>query len=122
MSKATLAVTGATGFVGSTLLRAATEAGHKVRALTRRPQAPAPGIDWVEGALDQPDSLRKLAQGAETIIHVAGVVNAPTRAGFVAGNIHGTQAMVDAAKAADMARPADAVTKVMAAVPDLLCR
>jgi uncharacterized protein YbjT (DUF2867 family) len=118
VSKATLAVTGATGFVGSTLLRAATEAGHKVRALTRRPQAPAPGIDWVEGALDQPDSLRKLAQGAETIIHVAGVVNAPTRAGFVAGNIHGTQAMVDAAKAAGVNRFVH-VSSLAARAPEL---
>ena len=118
MTKPTLAVTGATGFVGSTLLKAATEAGHKVRALTRRPQAPAPGIDWVEGALDAPDSLKKLAEGADAVVHVAGVVNAPTRAGFVAGNIEGTQAMVDAAKAAGVDRFVH-VSSLAARAPEL---
>jgi uncharacterized protein YbjT (DUF2867 family) len=34
----TLAITGATGFVGSALVERALSAGHSVRALTRRPQ------------------------------------------------------------------------------------
>lgn len=118
MTKPTLAVTGATGFVGSTLLKAATEAGHKVRALTRRPQPPAPGIEWVEGALDRPDSLKQLAQGADAVIHVAGIVNAPTREGFVAGNITGTQAMVEAARAAGVDRFVH-VSSLAARAPDL---
>jgi uncharacterized protein YbjT (DUF2867 family) len=33
-----LAVTGGTGFVGGHLLARALEAGHRVRALTRRPR------------------------------------------------------------------------------------
>ena len=35
-----LAVTGATGFVGSHLLDVATAAGHEIVALTRREQSP----------------------------------------------------------------------------------
>jgi len=35
-----LAVTGGTGFVGSHFLDVALAAGHKVNALTRRPQQP----------------------------------------------------------------------------------
>lgn len=104
MSNKTIAMTGATGFVGATLLTQALAAGHQVRALTRRPQAPRPGVTWVSGALDQPDTLLQLAQGADAIIHVAGVVNAPDKAGFIAGNIAGTQAMVAAAHAAGVAR------------------
>jgi nucleoside-diphosphate-sugar epimerase len=38
------------------------------------------------------------------VIHVAGVVNAPDRAGFAAGNIAGTQAVVDAAKSVGVRR------------------
>ena len=90
----TLAITGGTGFVGGHLLGLAVAAGHHVRALTRRPQPARVGVTWVEGALDRPVSLAALVAGAEAVIHVAGVVNAPDRAGFAAGNIDGTRAML----------------------------
>ncbi len=92
-----LAITGGTGFVGSKLIELAVEAGHEVRALTRRPQPDIARVTWVSGALDTPLALTTLMRGADAVIHVAGVVNAPDRAGFVAGNIAGTQAVVDAA-------------------------
>ncbi len=100
----TVAVTGATGFVGSTLLKAATDQGLQVRALTRRPQPDQSGVTWINGALDTPDSLARLVEGTDAVIHVAGVVNAPTRAGFEHGNIRGTQAIVAAAKTAGVKR------------------
>lgn len=93
----TLAITGGTGFVGSTLIDLALAGGHQVRALTRRPQPPRDGVAWIEGALDTPDALDRLVAGADAVIHVAGVVNAPTRAGFASGNIDGTRAMIAAA-------------------------
>ncbi|MCM8731828.1 NAD-dependent epimerase/dehydratase family protein [Hephaestia sp. GCM10023244] len=102
MSK--IALTGGTGFVGGCLIDQALAAGHEVRALTRRPQAERDGIDWIEGALDAPDALDRLVSGAEAVIHVAGVVNAPDRAGFVAGNIDGTRAIVAAAERAGVRR------------------
>jgi nucleoside-diphosphate-sugar epimerase len=92
-----LAITGGTGFVGSKLIELAVEAGHEVRALTRRPQPDMPRVTWVSGALDTPLALTTLIRGADAVIHVAGVVNAANRAGFAAGNIAGTQAVVDAA-------------------------
>ena len=104
MSERTLALTGATGFVGATLLKAALASGYKVRALTRRPQPAIAGVDWVEGALDRPESLALLMQGADAVVHVAGVVNAPNPSGFERGNIQGTQAIVDAAQSAGIAR------------------
>ncbi len=99
-----LALTGATGFVGSHLLDRALAEGHEVRALTRRPQPPRDGVAWVEGALDRPDSLAALVAGANATIHVAGVVNAPDRAGFAAGNAAGTAAMLAAAAQAGVRR------------------
>ncbi len=92
-----LAITGGTGFVGRTLIELAVKAGHEVRALTRRPQPDMARVTWVSGALDTPIALTSLIRGADAVIHVAGVVNAPDRAGFAAGNIAGTQAVVDAA-------------------------
>ncbi|HCB76428.1 MAG TPA: epimerase [Sphingomonas bacterium] len=99
-----LAITGGTGFVGKRLIDRALVAGHRVRALTRRPQAAREGVEWIAGALDTPDALRDLATGAEAVVHVAGVVNAPDKAGFVAGNVTGTQAVAAAAKAVGVPR------------------
>ncbi|HVF37140.1 MAG TPA: NAD-dependent epimerase/dehydratase family protein [Sphingomicrobium sp.] len=99
-----LAVTGSTGFVGSRLLELALAAGHPIRALTRRPQGPREGVTWIDGALDRPDSLDALCEGADAVIHVAGVINAPDAAGFEAGNVTGTAAMLAAAKQAGVRR------------------
>lgn len=100
----TLAISGATGFVGGRLLDQARKAGHQVRALTRRPQPPQDGVTWVDGALDRPDSLAALVGGADAVIHVAGVINSPDAAGFEAGNVTGTAAILAAAEAASVAR------------------
>ena len=93
-----LAITGATGFVGGHLLNLAVRAGYPVRALTRQRQDDRPNVTWVRGALDKPKSLEELCDGADVVIHIAGVVNAPDRTGFEAGNIAGTMAVVEAAK------------------------
>ncbi len=100
----TLAVTGATGFVGAHLLDLALAAGHPVRALTRRPQPARGGLTWIEGALDDHGALAKLVDGSGAVIHVAGVINAYDAAGFKAGNVSGTAAMLAAAEHAGIKR------------------
>jgi len=112
-----IAVTGGTGFVGGKLIELAIQAGHEVRALARRPQADIPGVTWVAGALDHSAALDALVHGADAVVHVAGVVNAD-RKGFEAGNIAGTQAMVDAATAAGVRRFVH-VSSLAAREPDL---
>jgi nucleoside-diphosphate-sugar epimerase len=99
-----LAITGATGFVGSTVLDLVRAKGLAVRALTRKPQANEPGIEWVEGSLADAAALARLCHGAGAVLHIAGAVNLPTRADFAAANIAGTQGVADAAKAAGIAR------------------
>ncbi|WP_309602781.1 NAD(P)-dependent oxidoreductase [Sphingomonas sp.] len=98
-----LAITGGTGFVGQRLLDMALAQGHHVRALTRRSQAVRFGVTWIEGALDEPERLAKLVEGTDAVIHVAGVVNADA-AGFEAGNVLGTGAILSAAERAGIAR------------------
>lgn len=100
----TLAVTGATGFVGSRLIAVARVAGHEVRALTRGPRPSEPGLAWIEGTLDSMDALAELVAGADAIVHVAGLINAPDRAAFDAVNVAGTAHMIDAARAAGVKR------------------
>jgi nucleoside-diphosphate-sugar epimerase len=100
----TIAVTGGTGFVGSRFLDVAIQAGRQVRALTRRPQEPRDCIEWVEGSLDDPDSLRRLVTGCTAVVHVAGVINARDARGFQSGNVDGTLAMLAAATAGGVTR------------------
>jgi nucleoside-diphosphate-sugar epimerase len=99
-----IAITGATGFVGGTLVTLALAAGHEVRALTRRPQHPREGVTWIAGALDTTDALAALVTGADIVIHVAGITNAPDRDSFWAGNVDGTATVVAAAQAAGKPR------------------
>jgi nucleoside-diphosphate-sugar epimerase len=99
-----LAVTGGTGFVGRRLIDLAVERGHQVRALTRRPQVPRDGVEWIEGSLEDRDALEQLVTESDAIVHVAGVINAPDAAGFEAGNVTGTLAMLAAATAAGTRR------------------
>ncbi|MFC3173590.1 NAD-dependent epimerase/dehydratase family protein [Novosphingobium bradum] len=99
-----LAITGATGFVGQALIDRALAEGFTVRALARREQPHRKGVAWVHGDLADPRALARLMKRAEAVIHVAGVVNAPDREGFDAGNVAGTLSVVEAAKAAGVGR------------------
>ena len=99
-----IAITGATGFVGQSLLDRAAEAGIEVRALARKLQQKRKGVDWVGGDLGDTQALDRLCAGAEAIIHVAGVVNAPDRAGFEEGNVVGTLNVIEAARNAGIRR------------------
>lgn len=96
-----LAITGGTGFLGQHVIDLALAQGHQVRALARRPQPAREGVTWIAGDLA---ALGDLAIGAEAVIHVAGVVNAPDRAGFIAGNDEGTRHMLAAAQDAGVRR------------------
>jgi uncharacterized protein YbjT (DUF2867 family) len=104
MSRRTLAITGATGFVGQTLVRMALAGGWRVRALTRSPKPSSEGLSWINGSLEDVASLAELVRGSDAVIHVAGVVNARDRAGFVKGNIEGTRAVVGAAQSSSVRR------------------
>src|SRR3546814_12177611 len=87
-----VAVTGGTGFVGRTTIAQACALGLPLNALARQPQAACAGVTWVNGALDRDDCLQRLMADADVVLHIAGVVNAPDKAGFHTGNIAGTQA------------------------------
>lgn len=75
-------------------------------------------MTWIEGALDKTSSLRELCDGADAVVHVAGVINAPDSAGFEAGNVGGTLAMLAAATASGVHRFVH-VSSLAAREPDL---
>lgn len=92
-----IAVTGGTGFVGQHLIRALVREGHEVSALTRRtaPQR-SDNINWVAGALDDPESLTTLVADADTVLHLAGLTKAISRSQFFDVNQLGVRALCSA--------------------------
>jgi nucleoside-diphosphate-sugar epimerase len=99
-----LAITGATGFVGSAVLNEALAQGHQVRALARREQAARAGLEWVRGDLADTSALAALAEGADAVVHVAGLTNTPDPAEFTIANVTGTAHVIAAMKGAGVRR------------------
>ena len=75
-NKKLIALTGATGFVGSHILDRALKEGHRVKAITRRPQEDRPGLEWVPGDLHNKEALKSITQEADVLIHCAGIIKA----------------------------------------------
>lgn len=99
-----VAITGATGFVGQAVLDAAKRQGTAIRALTRRAQEARDGVDWVEGTLSDGASLDRLIDGAEAVIHIAGLTNAPDPDDFHQANVIGTRNLLRACQDASVRR------------------
>lgn len=96
----TIAITGATGFVGAAVARRLTAAGHRIRALVRPNSIHKKPSDisarWIEGDLDSADSLGQLVNGADAIVHCAGAVRGATRAQFDRVNADGLERLLRA--------------------------
>lgn len=87
------AVTGATGFIGRHAVDALTQAGWRVRLLLRRDPS---GSAWrtsrpevVAGSLDDEAALERLVEGADAVVHLAGLIKAARRADFFDVNCNG---------------------------------
>lgn len=96
-----VAVTGATGFIGTGLCRELVRADYRVRALVRPRSAQKPlpaGVEPILGELDDDDDLSRLLDGAAAIIHCAGAVRGASRAAFMQTNVVPVDAMVRAAE------------------------
>ncbi len=99
----TVFVSGATGSQGGAVAAALLERGHRVRALTRNPDAPTAqqlrkaGADIVTGDLEQPASLRGAVEGSDAVF----VVSTPFEAG-VEAEVRQASNLIDAAVAAEV--------------------
>ena len=64
-------ITGATGTLGHRVVGEATEAGHKVRALSRKPRVGYTGVHWAQGDLLSGDGIDAALDGVDIVIHCA---------------------------------------------------
>lgn len=81
----TYAVTGGTGFLGAAILDQLLDGGHRVRALARDPgrlKIRHHALSPVAGALEDEAALRILVEGADVLIHCAGLTHARRDAEF----------------------------------------
>ena len=95
-----VALTGATGFIGSILLRRLVEANWQVRALYRprgrRVLPQLAHVEWLAGDLHDGVVLAQLVAGVDAVIHCAGAVRGASRADFDRVNEDGVRRVVEA--------------------------
>ncbi len=97
----TVSVTGATGFIGGAVVRQLVASGWKVRVLIRPSTDPGmllgPSVTPITGSLEDFASLHRLLDGAQAVIHCAGVVRGVTKAQFNRVNVDGVGQLAKAA-------------------------
>lgn len=103
-------VTGASGFIGSNLVRVLIEEGMEVRALV----VPGAGtqnlnglnVEMVEGDLTDPDSLVPAVEGRDTVYHLGAIFDywLPKPVEMFRVNVEGTIHLLRAAVSADVTR------------------
>jgi dihydroflavonol-4-reductase len=103
-------VTGATGFVGSAVVRALLGAGHPARVLARpnsdRRNIAGLQVEVAEGAMEDPLSLARAVAGCRYVYHVAADYRiwVPDPAPMFRANVAGTRDLLSAALEAGVER------------------
>lgn len=105
----TVFLTGASGFLGAHLLHELRDAGHDVRALSRRPESDAAiaatGATPVRASLADRAALQTALHGCSAVFHAAADTNMwrSNAARQTATNVDGTENLLRAAEAAGVA-------------------
>jgi dihydroflavonol-4-reductase len=103
-------VTGASGFVGSAVVRHLLQAGHQVRVLVRPTSArinfAGLPVETMEGDLRDPDALARAVAGVQFVFHVAADYRLWARnpQDIVRTNVEGTRNLMNAALIARVER------------------
>lgn len=98
-----IAITGATGFVGGVLLKRLASMGWQIRALVRPAsmhKRPSQVVsEWVTGDLNDMESLQRLVAGVDAVVHCAGAVRGACLVDFERINVDGVARLALAAQA-----------------------
>lgn len=113
-------VTGATGFLGSHLVRSLIEHGHEVVALARSTDGLPEGAIPRKGDVLDEGSVRDAAAGCASVFHCAGKVSRRAEDAEELHRVHvkGTKTVLDACRAAGVKRAVIASTSGTVAVSD----
>ena len=88
--KKVAALTGGTGFLGRYIARALDKAGYQVRMLARsmvvHPQLQGLTLEVIPGSLSDDEACKQLVNGADLVVHCAGLIKAKSHAEFLAIN------------------------------------
>jgi nucleoside-diphosphate-sugar epimerase len=110
-------ISGATGFIGTTLAERLLGRGDSVRALVREPARADElrnlGAELVRGDVSQPESLHDAVPDVDAVVHLAGLVKAVSRDQLFSVNAEGTRVL--AAAAARSGRPKFVLVSSLAA-------
>ena len=104
-----IAVTGASGLIGSHLIPLLFEEGYQLRVLSRRLQKYSNSITQLQGDIRSADAVCNLVRGCNTVIHLAGVAHTSLRSQLEMDeafqiNVGGTRNVLDAAQKAGVER------------------
>ncbi len=97
----TIAITGATGFIGGALTTRLKSAGWRIRALVRsgsdHKRLNGTPVEWITGDLGDRESLQRLVVGSDAIVHCAGAVRGGGQQDFDRVNAEGVERIVQVA-------------------------
>ena len=103
-----VALTGGTGFVGRAVIRELLSQDYLIKALVRPGSAHKTiqhdNINWLEGELGNPISEMSLCKGADTVIHMAGLITARTKQAYYKTNAEDVGMLAQAANNAKVTR------------------
>lgn len=117
---AVVALTGLTGFIGRHIADNLLARGFTLRALTRQPsRRSVKNLQWVQGDLQQPESLAQLVSGADSVVHCAGQVRGHNEAVFTRCNVGGSLNLMQAAKESGRCQRFLFISSLAARHPDL---
>ena len=123
IKKKTVALTGATGFIGTALIKQLQLAGWQVKALYRSKPGRSPissqNLTWVAGELSDLASLNSLMADADAVIHCAGAVRGVTQADFDLINEIGARHVAEVAAAQNKPPRLLLISSLAARMPEL---
>lgn len=103
-----VAMTGATGFVGSHVVQKLLRRDHDVRILSRHPETTGwlrdRGVEVVAGDLEDQASLRGLVAAADAVVHLVGIIVEVGAQTYQRVHVEGTSHVVGAAREAGVHR------------------
>ncbi|MEZ5504162.1 MAG: NAD-dependent epimerase/dehydratase family protein [Halioglobus sp.] len=118
-----VAVTGATGFIGTCLCERLLAEGFRVRALVRNPDKAshlvALGATLVAGDLANTAALLQFVTGCDAVVHGAGAVRGNSQGDFDRVNVAGTAALLAAIQSQSHPPPLLLLSSITAREPQL---